>query len=773
MADNRMTFDEFDLLTRGATPAPSGEAQPSVTAEEFSRMTAPPPPPSVGFGEDVGRSALAGATSGTAKVAGIPGDIGRIWPAALGWASRKMGAPESAAQAIERGIGAVSLLGYLPSSQQTEAAVKRAIPAMSSVMEYKPETKAGAYAKSIGEEAPLALIPGGGFGIGARLVGAGASGLASEGVRQAFKGKPGEGSGYQTAAEIAAPLLAGPASMFGVQAAGRGVKTLASPITTLLSPANAEAKAGERLAASMGADMALDQSATGSAATQALREAGATGVSPSGITPSQLAGTETRRVGAIAAGKQPEALQKYNEKIAQGAAEATEDMRSYLAGKVGRQELVFSNEMNAVDDLKSAVNNPNYTRVMALPEAQSIPTTEFRELFNQPLFRSQWDEANSVAASLKDKYGLQIPGKTQEGNLAYWDFMKRHFDRLGEAETIGTKADAYREIAKKIRDRADTVIPDYKKARDEAAEIFGYRNAMEMGRDYLNFSNARWKNLTKIEKDIFNTMSPQEMDRLRLGAAVALTEKMITPKSPDNIMKLYDQIGSSEMQRRLAVTFGEDGKNEILGRATQNALKAKAKPIEPGEFSRGATDIGKEYGTGIGVTAGALAIIPSLISQTALFNPDWKNISAAIGLALYGKAVSASEAKIAEQALRLLNSPEGTVRLGQLMYESPKTRSFLAKLDGFMSKTATQQAVTAAARSQASNITQEPRELTIRGERPQRATGGRTGAMTADKLIIAAERAKKSIGKDTEALLSTPDASVARALAVANQKLEG
>jgi hypothetical protein len=68
---------------------------------------------------------------------------------------------------------------------------------------------------------------------------------------------------------------------------------------------------------------------------------------------------------------------------------------------------------------------------------------------------------------------------------------------------------------------------------------------------------------------------------------------------------------------------------------------------------------------------------------------------------------------------------------------------------------------------------EEYRDLIIRGKRPQRATGGRTGGMTADMLIAAAERAKKTIGKDTEALLSTPDASVARALALANQKLEG
>ena len=68
---------------------------------------------------------------------------------------------------------------------------------------------------------------------------------------------------------------------------------------------------------------------------------------------------------------------------------------------------------------------------------------------------------------------------------------------------------------------------------------------------------------------------------------------------------------------------------------------------------------------------------------------------------------------------------------------------------------------------------QRARPVTITPDRPQRATGGRTGGMTADMLIAAAERAKKTIGKDTEALLSTPDASVARALALANQKLEG
>lgn len=57
--------------------------------------------------------------------------------------------------------------------------------------------------------------------------------------------------------------------------------------------------------------------------------------------------------------------------------------------------------------------------------------------------------------------------------------------------------------------------------------------------------------------------------------------------------------------------------------------------------------------------------------------------------------------------------------------------------------------------------------------RPARATGGRTGAgaMTADMLVKAAERARKSIGEGTKSILGAPDESVVKALAIANQKI--
>ena len=58
------------------------------------------------------------------------------------------------------------------------------------------------------------------------------------------------------------------------------------------------------------------------------------------------------------------------------------------------------------------------------------------------------------------------------------------------------------------------------------------------------------------------------------------------------------------------------------------------------------------------------------------------------------------------------------------------------------------------------------------GGRIGRATGGRAhGAMTADMLIAAAERAKKNDGNATSSLLDQPDEAITRALAIANKHI--
>ncbi|NDG84675.1 MAG: hypothetical protein EBX52_06505, partial [Proteobacteria bacterium] len=59
------------------------------------------------------------------------------------------------------------------------------------------------------------------------------------------------------------------------------------------------------------------------------------------------------------------------------------------------------------------------------------------------------------------------------------------------------------------------------------------------------------------------------------------------------------------------------------------------------------------------------------------------------------------------------------------------------------------------------------------GGRIGRKAGGRIGApgIAAEKLIVAAERAKKNQGGATSALLNVPDETITKALAVANEHI--
>lgn len=65
-----------------------------------------------------------------------------------------------------------------------------------------------------------------------------------------------------------------------------------------------------------------------------------------------------------------------------------------------------------------------------------------------------------------------------------------------------------------------------------------------------------------------------------------------------------------------------------------------------------------------------------------------------------------------------------------------------------------------------------PPPLTIRPDRTGRASGGRISSESkADQLIMAAERAKNSLGKETKSILNTPDEHIARALEIANKHI--
>jgi phage gp37-like protein len=63
--------------------------------------------------------------------------------------------------------------------------------------------------------------------------------------------------------------------------------------------------------------------------------------------------------------------------------------------------------------------------------------------------------------------------------------------------------------------------------------------------------------------------------------------------------------------------------------------------------------------------------------------------------------------------------------------------------------------------------------VNLEGQRTGRKSGGRVGShdAEADRLVMAAERAKRGLSAHTEGLLNTSDDSVASALEIANRSI--
>lgn len=750
------------------SPAPSApqEGPPPASLEDRLMAIKPVPvaqavaPDTV---QDVKSSAAAGLTQGATRLPGMFGDMGKVFPATVEWISEKVGASPDTAAKIRKGVEYVNPLSYFPTGAQTEAEAKRLIPSIAPVADYEPKTNYGRYTRAATRELPMAVIPGGGYGLASRTAGALASGIGGEAARDWFKGTPQEGSWKQTAAEVALPLIGGIGGTWGASKIGQTAATVASPALTLAVPGRAKDVATRRINEALQADIATGKAAPGAA--DILREGGR-----DGVTPAQLAGPNARELAAKSTARIPEGNANYNQALADSAADAQNTMAKYIANKVGKDELAFTDEVNNLAALKSATNNPNYKAVMAAPEAQVIPTEKFYDLWQKPIFDKEFRKAHDLAVSQGPESGIRPWTVEGPGNLAYWDFIKKHFDALGNYEAkqgVTTQANAYRDIAKEIRTKADDLVPAYKSARDQAAELFGFNNALEMGGDYINLSNKRWDKLSDIERTALNKMSPEDLDHFRVGAASSLMNTLTTAREGRGLEALYNQLGKPEMQRRLERVFGKDGADDMIGAATVNAIKARAKMVDPGQYpSNSLVDKGLSLAKGnpqaAGALAGAVPYMLDMAANQAMFSPNWKNLAlVAVGTA-YGAGVSKAQTKVAERVAQLMSSPEGTAELGKLIRSNQSARNIVSQMNQIAGKAPP--GAVSGFRSQRGNLQdqqEEPRPLTIR---PTRARGG---AVTAESLLSIANRAKKRINEGTKAILTTPDESVAGALRIA------
>jgi hypothetical protein len=740
--------------TQGPPPPPETEGRdfetPYLRGLESPGQKAEPP----GFWSDLGQTVVAKGARGVAAIPGVAGDVAQLF-----------GGPNK----------------YLPTTNDIIAKAGSVAPGIRSALHYQPHHTISRYVGSVAEALPSAVIPlGGGIGLGARMLGGVGSGLAMQGVDDAFKGSSAEGGLGEAGAKLAAGVAGG---SLGVGAANALAHAFRSP----------ERIAAERLAAGLSRDI----KASGRNATAAMDEAAAAGL-PSAA----LAGKATKGVLRDAAARSSdEAVGSFNTALdaAKGRSRAAlDDAVDTIFGRPGL------NALDEIDDISRRVkdiNNANYTRVMALPEAQKLSTPELGAIAQrlpQNTLRDVFEELriNGVDPAsvglLKTRNGLQIaPGG---GSLRLWDEIKQNIDtRIGSLVDPVTRgflpgkaaqAGSLQNLKSNLIDTLDDVVKPYKQIRFEGSQLYQSRNAVEAG--YKLFSDLDAKSIHAKRKFI-NNLSATQKDDLALGFAGAFKDALA--KDPASALRMFAGAGGQFNIAKMNTALGPDRARDLIGSISQQQLTLGLQSLQqhPGflqSIKGTAKDYGKSGGLGLlGAAAGEALLVGGNIMQVAnmALTPGMA-IGAIVGMA-GRKIYNIKEAKIGEQVLRLASDPARTAELGRLIQRNPDARSFLAKTIEVTARVTPPAGSTTLEDTPAyKRISREASgadvapPLTIpvgrraSGGRIERAAGGRTMRLS-DRLLMAVERARRETQDETKPMLNAPDETVVKALEMAKQHI--
>jgi len=753
MVERRSLADDPFFSEPILSQRPAGTLEQQV---EASQAELPAPPSGREVVQDIGRSALSGLAQGAAgTMIGGAGsvetflgkDVPEMARSGAAYLGEKMGvvSPEEQRRISEKPIYS----GMTPEQERGAAAPFSGLPTYKAVTEqFKPTMKAA------GADV-LAYEPKTDFGkVASSAMEYGAQGLpgATKGVLGRFATGFGAGAGSEFAGMSSEdPDSAGYNKLMGALA-GAGAGAVTSSIAGKLFNGVKALAFSSKVAQDDLVNMISQDIRRGVSpmTPEQFAEAQRRGAQ---VTALDLAGPETRKRIGAAAERSPgaeDAAAKYNDFLNQRAASSGERVSQSLSNVFGRPVNAPALQ-EAMEDAGRSIRDNVYTAMKADPAAQSIPLQMIgADLIRRPIIQKAMRDATETAIN-NPSWGIITPSAQQNGNLAFWDQVKREIDsKLASAKSpINPDQSAVATLTANKADlvnRLDAMVPVYKSTRDIASDTFGAASAPEAGYKFFKNMDAFSRN---DAMKAFNKYKPNQKELFAVGFAHNIDELASTPGGLAKLTKRFDDKNFKAVATKV---LGRDRFEQIHGTVLSENILSKAKELRFIEQSSGlpsATIAGAALGAGAeAAMAGSMFLTPAMATNMAL--------GAAVGAV--GKTfLNAMERKIAAKIVPMATDPAQAAELGKLASRSPAVGQVLNKIVGIMNN----KIVTGTS----ATITSQ--------ERPQRASGGRAGGMTADMLIAAAERAKKAIGKDTEALLSTPDASVAKALAVANQKLEG
>jgi soluble lytic murein transglycosylase-like protein len=617
------------------TPKPKALAEnqrPTIVGDE----------PKVGALEDVGRASLAKFVRGTAAIPGMAGDIPKAF-----------GAEKYVPYTTDEYIEKISSLH----------------PSIRKALAYEAKTDPGRYAGAAAEFIPAAIpaIFTGGAPLYARLAGAAAAGVGSQGVSDYLKKieSPLSGTGYEAAGQFGAALAGG--------LAGQG---LAGKIGGLAK--GYQGIAAERLAKEMAKD-----TASKSAKSPLIGD----------VAPIAAGGVRTEKLVKNAAARaSDESLGAFSGAISDFRQQAVPKVHQTIDDIFGRPVQAF-NEMDVLEQRVKDVNNVNYKRVMSLPEAQAInapeldsivsaiPTTTISDILEN--LKIQRIDPTTYGF-IKTTKGYELPA--QGNSLRAWDEIKQGIDteinKMYDPVTksikpgFGKSALVLTGLKSDLVSVLDKAVEPYKAIRFEASELYGARNAVDAG--YKFFADKSPKKIFNIKKLVDEKLSPSQKEEFAYGYAAAYKDALDRVKDdPASALGLYSGKQGSFNADKMKLALGESNANKLLGEINAQYLNSSIRSLAGGTAGGG---VGKAAGAGaLSAILGESLLVGENLLQGLSFSMAPQAIVGALVAGTARGLYNLRERKIAEQILKLAADPSKYEELGKLISQNKDAGSFLRK----------------------------------------------------------------------------------------------
>lgn len=752
----------FTLQDFGAPPvegqAPAEEIQAPTEKRMFTLQDLGAPPPGYvapTLAEDAAQSVISGVGRGAMGLVGLPGSTayliregaGRLSDIFTGSEQQKLDVQREEEanltreqrQAIAEGRSVPIGAGYtLPTISGMEQTGKENLPYYT----YSPTTKTGEVLQSgatFGTEA-LAGGPRGAFRRVATGFGAGSGAELGETAGKYFGGDFGEVAGNIGGAVVA--------DVFGHKLLDFGRNILRSTDT-----ANAE------LLDAVSQDFAVDPD---------MRERLKTAVENGEkiYVSDYLSGANAQKLlNEKYSQKQQAYLTQINNLINDRKSNVQNAVDQKFAGLFSRdlRDDTYDASFKAAN---KAERDKLYTDLKALPQSQSVISPELINLYNNNGYIS-----DAIQAVNKDFMGKYLPADIippmggMAPNLQYWNEVKFKLDDIIKDtknattnEKKGTLSGAQRAKELLVKE-LDTLVPEYKTVRNEAAEMFEAENSLEAGYKLAQKTAAGSPFDVGEFMVKFGKLNPEQKEAFAEGAG-----RYIMRKANGDMSSLISYMEKPDVQRNVRAVLGNDRFDALYAQAVSSNLVSKATTLNVVENSK-ASQIGKlvgEAGTGA-VTTGAFgaAATMSLVSLSTL--------GLAAAGAAGGIAMNASERKVANKVIELAFSPkpEDAQKFAKLLASDYDAVSVVRKL-GDTLNSAAQKAVIAGVESQREYPAQdyEYAPPMRSGGRVARKSGGR---IKMNPIGAEVKRVRALLSQKTANMLSLPDDAIATALHIAKR----